>query len=68
MMLTIALNGENTTVNEKFSLADLLHEKKIMTDYIAVAVNREFIAKANYQTYQLKEGDKIECVTPMQGG
>ena len=34
----------------------------------AIAVNETFVAKSLYKKTFLKEGDRIEILTPMQGG
>jgi len=35
---------------------------------IAVARNDEFVPRGDYATRQLQDGDRLEIVSPMQGG
>ena len=35
---------------------------------IAIAVNQEVVSKDRWETYHLKENDKIEIVSAFQGG
>ncbi|WP_297888029.1 sulfur carrier protein ThiS [Sulfurihydrogenibium sp.] len=55
-------NKDNLTIKE---LIDLL---EIKSPAIAVAVGFDVIPKDQYETYQLKEGDKVEIVHFVGGG
>ena len=67
-MITIYLNDEKIQIENNINLFDLLNKKKLCHPYQAVAINRRFIAKSEYETHQLNEDDKIDIVLPMQGG
>ena len=54
--------------NDKINLMEFLSLNSYSIDYIAVAINLEFVPKSQYKLTYLKDGDDIEIVTPMQGG
>lgn len=66
-MIKIKINGEVTVV-ETNNLHQLLEQYQKQGANFAVALNELFIPKNNYMTTELKEGDQLELVTPMQGG
>lgn len=66
-MPQVIVNGQVTDLVEK-NLAKFVAMKTKEGTQIAVAVNEEFIPKAEYENTELREGDRIELVTPMQGG
>lgn len=66
-MPQVTVNGQITDLVET-NLAKFVAAKQTQDSRFAVAVNEEFIPKANYQNVELKDGDKVELVTPMQGG
>lgn len=65
--MKICLNGQEIqcTVNTLYDLL-VLFEFDLLC--VATAVNGEFIARHRYSTTVLKEGQKIEVLSPMQGG
>ena len=70
--LQLLINGKmqelQIDVSSVFLLQDLLSHLKIVGPHFAVAVNQEFVRRAQYQDLVLKNGDEIEIVSPMQGG
>ena len=69
--ITITLNGKSCQIASHSSLIDVLTRQGINNNNaipFAVAVNHTFIPKEEYTKIQLKLGDSIEIVTPMQGG
>lgn len=66
-MPQVVVNGQVTDLIEK-NLAKFVASKQKEGVRIAIALNEEFIPKANYESISLKDGDRIELVTPMQGG
>lgn len=65
--MTILLNGKplNTTAT---SLADILGEAGFGDAVVATAVNSEFVPHAMRAACELRDGDQIEVLAPMQGG
>ena len=50
------------------TLEELLRERGLGQARVATAVNEEFVAAAERPVHELKDGDRIEIVAPMQGG
>lgn len=66
-LIKIKINGEETVV-ETSNLHQLLLQYQKHGAGFAVAVNELFVPKDCYMSTELKEGDQLELVTPMQGG
>lgn len=49
-------------------LAGLLEELGYAQSVVATAVNGEFVAAAARENTELAEGDRVEVLSPMQGG
>jgi len=49
-------------------LADAINHWGYAGAPIAVAHNDEFVPRTRYATLQLQDGDRLEIVSPMQGG
>lgn len=67
-MITIHLNSEKIAYTHKVTLLELLDGKGYKTGCFAIAVNRQFVPRGQYEITQLQDGDQIDVVTPMQGG
>jgi len=67
-MITIYYNNEVTTIEANTSLNNLLVKNQQTDEFFAVAINRNFIPRANYASTYLQEGDIVEIILPMQGG
>lgn len=65
--MKLVINGNEQEFKEGLSLIGLLTELKASEPY-AVAVNQMFIPRANCENHTLKEGDKVEVLSPIQGG
>lgn len=65
--LRISLNGQKRTTNAR-TLAELLAESGFGGAKIATAVNGEFVPERARNARPLAEGDKVEIVSPRQGG
>ena len=66
-MIQLIVNGELLDCDETRLDKFLKARNKGGTSF-AVAVNEFFIPKAEYNSVELKHGDQIELVIPMQGG
>lgn len=68
--MTIFLNDEPLLLETTSGITTLSHliAQHAVGNELAVAVNEEFVPKTDYQTRQLREGDRIELVAPMVGG
>ncbi|MER9275670.1 sulfur carrier protein ThiS, partial [Mesorhizobium sp. M0643] len=50
------------------TLAELLAALDYEGDWLATAVNNDLVHKASRAEFQLNDGDRIEILSPMQGG
>jgi sulfur carrier protein len=66
--MIIEVNGEKKEVEAPRSLAEAIHDWGYEGARIAVAHNDEFVTRSDYATLQLQDGDRLEIVSPMQGG
>ncbi len=67
-MIEITLNGKPAVIDPECTLAHALVQWNFRNGAFAVAINETFVARANYTEIILKTGDRVEIVTPMQGG
>ncbi|NLH49547.1 MAG: sulfur carrier protein ThiS [Myxococcales bacterium] len=67
-MPRIRLNGEEQTVAEAASLADLLQSLKVPPQNLVVEYNGTVLAAGQYATTKLADGDVIELVRFVGGG
>ncbi|MEM8571845.1 MAG: sulfur carrier protein ThiS [Pseudomonadota bacterium] len=65
--MKIILNGEPRDVAVQ-TLAALVDDAGFSERKIATAVNGDFVPAPARQDIELSEGDRIEIVSPMQGG
>ena len=67
--MKLIVNGEEKIFDkESLNIKELVEELGIKVPNYAVAVGLEVIPKSEYETYKLKDGDKIEIVTFVGGG
>ena len=66
--MNIILNNESDEVHDGITIKELLDDKKILTQYIAIEINKKIIPKSSYYKHELKEGDRIEIITAIGGG
>jgi sulfur carrier protein len=65
MVLTI--NGEHQDVAAT-TIPALLRELEYEGEFLVVAVNHDVVQRRRWDEVELKDGDRIEIVTPRQGG
>jgi sulfur carrier protein len=66
--MNATVNGEIRQITPGISLQKLLGDMGMDLKYIAVAVNRDFIPRSEYDKIIIKEGDDVEIVSPQAGG
>jgi len=66
--MTLKINGEDRTVCDGITLAELLEQLELAGKYVAVERNREVISFRTYAETILAEGDCLEIVTLVGGG
>lgn len=64
--MKIFVNGKETEHLPDMTLQVLLSELSVKES--AIAVNETFVPRHQYQQTLLSDGDRVEIVTPMQGG
>jgi sulfur carrier protein len=69
-MVTISINNETRQFPQPVSLDELLRDYREHNPELAfaVAVNGEFVPRANYPQVQLQHGDTLDIVNPVGGG
>ena len=65
----IKVAGEKKEYPEGLTVKELIEKENVETpQYVTVSVNDDFIDKAEFDTYALKEGDSVEFLYFMGGG
>jgi sulfur carrier protein len=67
-MIEIVLNGQTHSLPPSTSVAVALSLWGYRCEQIAVAINGEFVARADYAEKLLSARDLIDIVAPVQGG
>ena len=67
-MIVVTVNGESKKINAEEKLANVLDNWQTSDQPFAVAINQVFIPKSDYLNTELRHGDQIELLSPMQGG
>jgi sulfur carrier protein len=65
--MKIAVNGEALEAQAK-TLANLLSELGYDQTLVATAVNEIFVRAKDREVFAIKEGDRVEVLSPRQGG
>ncbi|MBN2145593.1 MAG: sulfur carrier protein ThiS [Candidatus Aureabacteria bacterium] len=66
--MQIVINGEKTEVEEGTPVSSLLERYHLDPSFIVTEVNSIILAKEQYGSSQLKEGDRVELIRFMGGG
>lgn len=67
--MKLYVNGQEREFNQdKLTISDLVKILEIKAPNFAVAVGYDVIPKSEYDSYELKEGDKVEIVHFVGGG
>ena len=67
-MITVWLNNEQKQLEDSTCLTEALAQWQPPGEGFAIAINEAFIPRADYAATQLRDGDQIELLVPMQGG
>lgn len=65
--MVVIVNGKEVETGARF-LGDLIAEQALAEVKIATALNGQFVAAARRKETLLNAGDRVEIVTPRQGG
>jgi sulfur carrier protein len=66
--MRLTVNGEIMEKTNAGTIMELLNELRIRPGQVAVEVNLSIIKKADYSTFRLNDGDKVEIVNFVGGG
>jgi sulfur carrier protein len=67
-VITIKLNGKGETIEENFSLLNLLDDKKIVPETVVVALNMSVVNQTELDKTFLLNGDSVEVLRFVAGG
>lgn len=67
-MIEVFINGEKQMIREGMSMLEVLKERDVEPQMVAVEVNGELVDRENYETLAIGPGDKIEYLFYMAGG
>ena len=62
------INGEGKKFEAPLSLAQLIEQLGMKGDRVAVELNREIVARADWARTELKDNDRLEIVHFVGGG
>lgn len=67
--MKIQANGKEVVLEKELTVRELLIRQKVeMQDYVTVQLNDEFVAKDDFGTLLVKDGDIVEFLYFMGGG
>ena len=66
--MTLLVNGQERSVADGATLADLVRELDLTGKPIAIERNREVVPKVRFAETSLKDGDRLEIVSLVGGG
>lgn len=67
--MKIIANGKDVLLEKEVTVKELLEILKVeMPDYVTVQINDEFIAREDFETLTVKDGDVVEFLYFMGGG
>jgi sulfur carrier protein len=64
----IRLNGEDRTIADTATLAQLVDQLDLAGKRIAIEVNDELVPRSEHAQHPLNEGDRVEIVQAIGGG
>lgn len=67
--MKITVNGKEVQLEKDITIKDLLVAQRVeMQDYVTVQINDELIAREDFETQVVKDGDVVEFLYFMGGG
>ena len=66
--MLVTINGETKRFSETDSLAELLLQLGYSGETFAVALNGDFVARADYDRTKISSDDCLDVVAPVVGG
>ena len=66
--IKITLNGKLNEIKAAMTVADLLTKWRMRPELVTVEINENILQKLDYESTEIKEGDKVEFIFYMGGG
>lgn len=66
--MQLIVNGRPQNAAAQITVAELVPAVSDRDSGIAVAVNSEFVPRSTWSSTPLREGDRVDVVTAVQGG
>ena len=66
--IKIILNGKPNEIKTAMTVADLLTQWRMRPELVTVEINENILQKLDYESTEIKEGDKVEFIFYMGGG
>jgi thiamine biosynthesis protein ThiS len=66
--MELFINGEARQLPDGLSAAGLIVHLAMQNERLAMEVNREIVPRSQFDSYELKPGDRIEIVRAIGGG
>ncbi len=66
--MNVIINGDPRRLEGAPSVAELLKTLGYENPFVAVAVNRTCVRRAEFSSTPVKDGDQVEILAPMAGG
>ena len=66
--MTISVNGELKIFETETLTVQKLLEEMNFGEGIAVALNEEFVLRTTYNETNINDGDRLDILSPVQGG
>lgn len=67
--MKIHANGKEVLLEKELTVKELLSYQNVeMQDYVTVQINDEFVAREDFETLVVKDGDVVEFLYFMGGG
>lgn len=67
-MLILTVNGKSKELPLVANLSEALTQLGYHGQHFAVAINDTFVPRSQYGTTELNGGERLEILSPMQGG
>jgi len=66
--IEVVINGKKEKIEEGVTIAQILKQRNIRPEMVAVELNGQVIERDAYASLELKEGDSLEFLFYMAGG
>jgi sulfur carrier protein len=68
MKINVLINGESREFEHEITISKLLKELSLEGKVMAAAVNMEIVKQNDWESYRLKDSDKLELLDFVGGG